>query len=281
MYGLRDSYDLVFSIGESCTCSEALRRCGFQYQSFPFDWISAFDLTKHVMIMAGGFADLLVEDRLRFLGENAEGSNDEYVDEKWGTMFIHDFPPRTPLKDSFGMIREKYDRRIQRLLKHLAAAKSSLAVYVQIPSRDAPSDDELAKAWKILHERFPTSGLDLLCVCSLPDVRFDPHNLRQVCQHVFRIGFDIRMPPGSSQFISNRKALIPAFKALVRSVSDSRTPEERQAWERIVREKKYRAMHASSWLEYAVNRFNWLMFRHFRNRLERMGFENLSSHRAQ
>ena len=32
-------YDLIFSIGEACSCTEMLRKCRLQFYSYPFDWL--------------------------------------------------------------------------------------------------------------------------------------------------------------------------------------------------------------------------------------------------
>lgn len=276
----KNQYDFAFSLGESCTCSEVLRRVGMQFFSFPFDWISAFSIRTHADLMATDFVNLMPLDKLVCQGINDEQNAEMVIHSETGMRFYHDFPPGPDLSTTYAGIYGKYRRRIQRLQKCLAGAGHALALYVHAPTFPVTSDADLLYASARMRERFPNADIDLLYVYNRPDHGYLAEGIEQVSEHVFKLGMDIRMPPGSNQFISNRKKLIPALRSLFpHGIRDYRTPEERAEWQRRMREKKFAAMHAGTWWEYAVNNFNWRLFRHFRNRLEKLGFENLPSHR--
>lgn len=154
-------------------------------------------------------------------------------------------------------------------------------MFVQAPGKPVSPDADLKRAAELIKGRYPQIDLDLLYVYLIPGKPFDRSDVIEVSSGVFKVGFDIAMPGFYDARVADRKKIIPMLKTLFpHGAVDYRTPDERRTHKIAVREKKYKAMHASTWWEYVTNRFNWLMFRHFRNRLEKLGFENLPSHRG-
>ena len=50
-------YDLIFSMGEACSCSEAIRRLNYQDFSYPFDWVANLTfLERNIMLGYRGYA---------------------------------------------------------------------------------------------------------------------------------------------------------------------------------------------------------------------------------
>lgn len=278
---MKRNYDFAFSLGESCTCSEVLRRVGMQFASFPFDWISAFSIRIHADLIATDFADLMPLDKLVCQGINEEQNAEMVVHTKTGMRFYHDFPPGGDLRSTYAEIRQKYDRRIRRLQEYLSRDVSVLAVYVHAPMFPVTSDSDLGYAVKRMRDRFPDADIDLLYIYNVSERGFSSQNIEQVSEHVFKIGMDIRMPPGSSQFISNRKKVVAALHSLFpHGIADYRTKKQIREYREAVQRRELEKYHAKNVFEYYRNRFYWLIFRHFRNRLERAGFTGIPSHRA-
>lgn len=278
---IKQRYDFAVSLGGTCTAAESLRRAGMQFASFPFDWAGGEVLRDHVEVVVGDFRDFMPFEELEYRGPNEEKNGDIYFNRRNGIAFYHDFPYQVPLAESYPALKAKYDRRISRFIERMEKGGSVLAMFVQAPGKPLATDEDIETSRRRLQERFPAAEIDLLYVHLVQDVSFSPDLLKEVAPHAYRIGFDIAMPGCYDARVADRRVIIPMLKTLFpQGAVDYRTPEERRAHKTAERRKRYRAMHASSWLEYAVNRFNWLMFRHFRNRLEKSGFENLPSHRA-
>lgn len=276
----KNQYDFAFSLGGTCTAAESLRRAGMQFASFPFDWAGGEDVLVHAQLVADDFRRFLPPDQLAYHGPNEEQNGDIYVNQENGVAFYHDFAFNTPLAESYPPIRAKYDRRIKRLSERMTKGGKILAMFIQAPGKPISSDYDLKRAAELIRGRYPQADLDLLYVYLVPQKRFGQSEVVTVDEHVFKVGFDIAMPGFYDARVADRKKIISMLKSLFpQGIRDYRTPEERAEWQRRMREKKFAAMHAGTWWEYAVNNFNWRLFRHFRNRLEKLGFENLPSHR--
>ena len=55
-------YDLIFSIGEACSCTSALRLAKLQFKSYPLDWLFGSDFIGRCKILASQFE--------HFIGKN-------------------------------------------------------------------------------------------------------------------------------------------------------------------------------------------------------------------
>lgn len=125
-------YDFVFSLGEACSCSTALRDNGLQIQSFPFDWIALGDLQGRAETVASGFADFFNAEDLEYT--NSNGTRSEcYLNRKNGYLFTHDFPYKGDFKADYPVARAKFDRRIDRLMRRLKSSRKVLACYLEKP----------------------------------------------------------------------------------------------------------------------------------------------------
>ena len=72
-----------------------------------------------------------------------------------GICFNHDFPQNLPLEESFIQVKQKYDRRINRLLEHIEKSKKVLVVYIQTPNnQNKLSKEDLLKGYSILNKKF-------------------------------------------------------------------------------------------------------------------------------
>jgi len=278
---MKTQYDFAVSLGGTCTAAESLRRAGMQFASFPFDWAGGEDVRVHAEIIADDFRRFLPFEQLEYRGSNDEKNGDIYVNRENGSGFYHDFPYETPLAESYPAIKAKYDRRIARFIERMEKGGRVLAMFVQAPGKPISSDADLLRARELISGRYPKVELDLFYVYLVQKKPFAREDVVEVGEHVFKVGFDIAMPGFYDARVADRKAIIPMLKTLFpQGAVDYRTDEERRAHKQAMQQKKYQVMHASTWVEYMINRFNWLMFRHFRNRLEKLGFENLPSHRA-
>ena len=50
-------YDLIFSIGRSCVCTQALRKAKLQLASFPWDWLGNPPISERIAYICTDFKD--------------------------------------------------------------------------------------------------------------------------------------------------------------------------------------------------------------------------------
>ena len=161
---MRERYDLAFSMGFGCGCSNALRRSGLQYASFPMDWVGVTGVARGAEMIAGDFAGWLDKDAMELIDVRRDDENYQraYRHRKTGFVFTHDFPYEVGFDEAFETARRKYDRRIARLTGMIRASRRVLAVYVEHPIHGRAPDADLVRARDLLRARFPGVTIDLL-----------------------------------------------------------------------------------------------------------------------
>ncbi len=108
------------SLGSDCSIAYNLQRLNYKKESFPFDWI----LTKNLAVLEDNFLDFLNIDFLTVKNKVNFCKIDEVFTDvkenmlrikniKYNLYFLHDF---TSLED-INIVKEKYDRRINRFFK--------------------------------------------------------------------------------------------------------------------------------------------------------------------
>lgn len=156
-------YDFIFSIGEACSCTSALRTSGLQYASYPLDWLFGSDFNGRIDILLSEFKDFIVQSDLSYSYSERSISCDAYYNSKTGITFNHDFPAGIPLEESYPMVFEKYQRRINRLLDNIKKANSVLIVYIETPNNENhTSDKNIICGWEKIKEKYFNKKIDLL-----------------------------------------------------------------------------------------------------------------------
>lgn len=149
-------YDFVFSIGEACSCTQVLRQQGLQNASYPFDWLFGSTLVKRCEILANEFKDFIRKEDLEFSYEERSVKCYAYHNKLNGITFNHDFLKSLEFDEAYPLVKEKYDRRIKRLLKRIENSNSVLVVYLESPITNHPdiSNEEILQGYSILKEKF-------------------------------------------------------------------------------------------------------------------------------
>lgn len=160
-------YDFAFSLGFSCAASESLRDLGLQRQSLPFDWTGSPSLRASVDMIAGGFAGWFDRDALRLWDVRHEGGfiARVYKNTKTGFGFSHEFSNADPIERAYDAVREKYTRRIARLMRELKTRRRILALYMESPVRPREPDAGIAASLAVLRAQCPQAEVDLVYVC--------------------------------------------------------------------------------------------------------------------
>lgn len=189
---LKKKYDLIFGIGEACSCSQILRKCRLQFFSYPFDWLFGSDILTRARVLTDNYRDFInYEDLEDFCMTNKDEHNlcEIYRNKKNDIHFNHDFAYGKPLSETYEAVRIKYDRRANRQISQIEKSKKILAVYVQTPDNRKPVDNNtLIEVYNTLKSRFPKQDINLLYLFCDHDKKIIKQETVQ--EGVYRFDFD-------------------------------------------------------------------------------------------
>lgn len=184
---MTEKYDLIFGIGSACLCSQALRKLKLQFYSYPLDWLYGRNFPYRVDLLVNEFKDFInCEDLIFEDAWNNDTHNpcDVYRNQKTGIVFNHDFPKDVPLTETFGQVRSKYERRINRLIGQIRQSERILIVYIEAPGNaEDIGEQTLRDCQKKIEEKFSGKRVDLLyigCRETHSDERYGDH-IRKLC----------------------------------------------------------------------------------------------------
>jgi len=262
-------YDLVFGLGAACACTECLRYAGLQYSSFPFDWLFGSSLERRTDILVDGHADWLRAEDLEHVFSVVAIKTDAYRNNATGITFNHDFPAGVPMADSIAKVREKYDRRFDRLQSLISRGGNVLAVYLTAPGGVVPAAGEAAYCRRRLSERFPGTAFDVLVMSHGENA--EP-KVEWLSEGVTLATFDYRShadPTGANPV--DRDRVIGFLKGRGYSARDYRSAAERRRHSVAEREKQYARFGATNALGYLAAKAKYKLYVHLKKKLERKG----------
>ena len=185
-------YDVIFSLGAACLCSQMLRKKRLQLCSYPLDWVANGDFSFRIGFLLSGFNDYFNKEDLSFTGELnglEEHSCEVCLNKRTGMGFPHDFPAGVDFETAYPAVKEKYDRRIKRLFDNIEKGRDILIVYVTLAGKTPDSDTVLQDCRTKLVQRFPNKNIDILYISCAGE--FSEKN---VGDHIRRIAFDFDRP---------------------------------------------------------------------------------------
>lgn len=176
-------YDLIFSIGQACSCTGALRRAGLQLRSYPFDWLFGADFAGRVGILLNDFERFINKEDLEYFYSEKSISCDAYKNNFNGLVFNHDFLSSIEFDAMYRQVLEKYNRRISRLQTQIVNSAKILLVYVEQPFVGQPqtADETLESSLRQLRAKYPNKSIDLLYFYN--DFNFKPLEFQKERTH--------------------------------------------------------------------------------------------------
>ncbi len=157
MHTDKKKYDLIFSIGEDCACSDYLRRNNLQIASYPFDWLTAAPFESRIHLLVNDFKDFLNIEDMKILPRSinpiADTHCDYYENTRTKLYFMHDFPIGLPIEETFNEVKAKYSRRIVRLISQIEKANEVLIVWHG--RQNLLDDEQILIAYDAIIKRFP------------------------------------------------------------------------------------------------------------------------------
>ena len=164
-------YDEVVSLGFNCHISSALRQLSLQHKTYPLDWgrvveedtKDEFGFRRKIEFLCTDFKDFINEEDLYIhddMAHRPEEENMSVFNRFNGMHFNHDFPKGKTLDESYPFVKEKYDRRIKRLIDLINSNKKICFVFYaglgQLPKA------EIIYCVEIFKKMHPNANVDFL-----------------------------------------------------------------------------------------------------------------------
>ena len=230
----QDRYDLIFSLGEACACSQALRRSHLQLASFPLDWISGGTFIERAKLVADRFAGWLEKEDFVYEGTNPVNGLGIFRNRHTGFTHLHDFPDK-PLDEGYPEVLAKYTRRTERLYRLIGESRRILCVYLSRPAGPELPLQELTEAQRILAESFPGTAVTLLHFRHEPNRAFRNRLVQTPAEGILQVVFDYSAPERDMDL----DLVVNALRELGLGVRDYRTAAERREFRRRQKLKKH------------------------------------------
>ncbi len=213
---LNKKYDLIFGLGEACSCTQIIRGSRLQFESYPFDWLSGTNLTGRTKILCDNFETWFNKEDLMFIGtrQHPEPRN-IYKNKKTDITFNHDFSLDGSFDDEYPKIKEKYDRRAKRLIQRIENSKKVLAVYLQVTYNQNQEDNsDLEKAFEYLKNRFKNTDITLLYIFNNKNIDFKHKKITVISDKIVKIEFNYERPLEGQPEAVKVKELRSIFKRI-------------------------------------------------------------------
>lgn len=130
-------YDYIISIGENCFCAQMLKENNLRQFSSPFDWLtpgpewSINNVINNLKIIINKFDNFFSKEDFHYLAKSTN-NNVSYANSKNLLHFYYDFIESKDFNDEYIRLKEKYDRRINRLIDLLSSKNNKiLLVYIE------------------------------------------------------------------------------------------------------------------------------------------------------
>lgn len=244
----RVRYDLVFGLGQACSCTETLREAGLQLLSFPYDWITNICATPgddaHEILRRGEqvcdeFSTWFRKDEFEFVRHLPVCRKDLYVSKRLDMVFNHDFPMGLDYDHGFDLVDARYRRRARRLVELIRSARRVLVVRLDRPNQPTPTTlDDCRRVRAELARRFAPVQFDFFLFSYEKGRSFDSRIEQTVEPGFIRCTFDYHnSAPGAPdyQVCAKQTASVLSSRFAVR---DYRTVEEKKAYAAQRRRKR-------------------------------------------
>lgn len=223
-------YDLAFSLGFACGCSQTLRDGGLQFASYPFDWVCSPGLAASVEVLTHDFDGWFRRENMRLWDVRITTGviSRLYRDSSNGFISVHDYSAANPFETGYGPAMERYARRIGSLSRAIVASRRTLAVYVEHPGNPRLDDSALIAARNALRAKYPGSGFELLYFHE--DENASVPKEEGVADGIVAVAADYRKRLNGEILHVCRVEVLQDYCRRHLRVADPRSPEERAAY---------------------------------------------------
>lgn len=163
---------ICISLGYNCMPAFLLIRLNLHEFPFPFNWqASSFDSIYN--LFTNNFKDYLNINNLEEIPckypPSCDPNNPHRLvkDTKYGSLLVHDFPKSLTIIEGYKEVKDKYDRRIQRLYRAIKSGKKIYFVRLGINKNQSQTLAEL------LSKKFPRCKFTLVAIDTSEEIKVD------------------------------------------------------------------------------------------------------------
>jgi len=253
---MKTRYDLIFGVGNACSATQTLRAGGFQFESFPFDWVaykSEEDLDERTATLRDNFAHWFDKADLYLAGNFDFGWHARaiYHNRRTGVVFNHDFNKGEDFDSAYDGVAAKYRRRAERLFACIRASKRVLAFRLDRPDQKvATTAASCVRLKEMLETKFPGVTVDVLLMTHDPAVPVESPREERLADGVLKVAFDChcddpRAPVYQPDFVNTAKVLSRYAVAV-----DYRTRAEKRRFKVLHRREHWAKFGATTFWGY-------------------------------
>ncbi|MBQ8635879.1 hypothetical protein IJ425_06985 [bacterium] len=210
-------FDLIFSLGAACPCSETLRRNYLQVCSFPLDWVAGSTFSNQIDFLLNNFERYFEKEDLEFVSDD-NGSFDSrcnvYKNNFNQLIFNHDLIHDIDFNKAYTIAKEKYDRRIARLYEKINEAKDILIVYIQAPHTNSqPDNPNLEETINKINSKYPDKNFNILYLVYDSSMQPQNYKIEEINDKLTKIiGNHKATKPNAPDYAINGKMLSKILK---------------------------------------------------------------------
>lgn len=161
--------EYIVSLGEDCLVGLQLEKLGYRKCAYPFDWLGYEGdcyLKSAVDLMCNNFSSFLIFNNLQDRGPSGVDDCRLIYDPTICFRMKHDFPINMTVKDAYSLVKEKYDRRINRLLSILNSDSS--VCFIHMNYKNILTDEVITEQCTRLQQNFPLCKMRFLILRNNP-----------------------------------------------------------------------------------------------------------------
>lgn len=158
--------------------------------------------------------DFINKEDLEFAHEARSISCNAYCNKLNNITFNHDFKNNIPFDEAYIEVREKYNKRINRLLEQIRNSQNILVVYIQTPNNKSEiAQDAILEGYDILKEKFGDK-INLLYLFCEPEIDVKNRIEIDLNQNVKCIKYDYNAYNIDFPYVVNQEKLLAIFNKI-------------------------------------------------------------------
>jgi hypothetical protein len=136
-------------MGHACFMARELEKRNLRKFSWPFDWVfgSAFEERRNLFI--NKFDRYFEKKDLEYICTGLHLNTDVYKNTITGPLYNHDFKQHGNFNSEYPLVRDKYDRRVKRVLNKIKNGKRVLIIYEEVRAASTPSLQKITELVKM------------------------------------------------------------------------------------------------------------------------------------
>lgn len=155
----------------------------------PLIGLSGGGITDRCRMLVNNLENFINKEDLQFKEKVEVSKCNAYMNTSNNILFNHDFKMTETLEEGYERVKQKYERRINRLYKQIENAEKVLVVYINLPNRETISDDELKEAYEILRNKFGEK-INLLYLYNSKDIKINNRISVKIADNIEKVTFD-------------------------------------------------------------------------------------------